>query len=436
LAFPSPPLPGIAAASPLDLGRRNRIAVNLAAGLVFFGFTLVMPFLPLYVEELGVRGVGRIAFWSGLLLSVPPLLAALLGPFWGRLGERLGMKLMVERVLITMTVVWALTTFAGNVYQVLALRILLGIFSGFTAMSASLVTHSCPPERIGRAIGSLQAIQILSTAVGPLAGAVLFVLVGIRNAFLVTSGCCVTALALILILYRDLPAFGDPAAAAGPAATRLRHSGWGALRALPGFLALIPYLFFVNLVDRSFPTIIPLVVQSMIGDFPAKVAATSGILVTSNALAAALSAYLLGRWATYRPPAPVLIGVLGGAALATFLMLFCHTPLQFLVLRVLAGLLSGGALTLGYAAAGPVIPAERRASLYAILSSAALLGGAIGPMASGALVGIRLRAPFVAVGATYLALIPWVSLKLGRLPAAAPVSEPLPEVRARPVNQA
>ncbi|HEV8376598.1 MAG TPA: MFS transporter, partial [Candidatus Polarisedimenticolia bacterium] len=128
-----------AASRPHETWRRNQLAVNIAAGLVFFGFTLVMPFLPLYVAELGVKGMGRIALWSGLLLSAPPLLAALLGPFWGRVADRTGMKLMVGRVLVTMTVIWGLMFFVQNVYQALALRIILGIFSGFSAMSAALV---------------------------------------------------------------------------------------------------------------------------------------------------------------------------------------------------------------------------------------------------------------------------------------------------------
>ena len=81
------------------------------------------------------------------------------------------------------------------------LRILLGIFSGFSAMSAALVTQSCPRDRIGHAIGTLQATQILSTAVGPFVGGVLFALVGIRNTFLVTSGCCIVALVLILVRF-------------------------------------------------------------------------------------------------------------------------------------------------------------------------------------------------------------------------------------------
>src|SRR5262245_40217706 len=76
---------------PREAWRRNQIAVTTAAAMIFLGFTLVTPFLPFYIESIGVRGEARIALWSGLLLSVSPLLAAILGPLWGRLADRLGM---------------------------------------------------------------------------------------------------------------------------------------------------------------------------------------------------------------------------------------------------------------------------------------------------------------------------------------------------------
>ena len=63
-----------------------------------------MPFLPLYFQQLGVTDVGEIAMWSGLSLGVTPALTALLSPFWGRLADRFGRKIMVERSLVSFVV--------------------------------------------------------------------------------------------------------------------------------------------------------------------------------------------------------------------------------------------------------------------------------------------------------------------------------------------
>ena len=49
--------------------RQNLVAVTAASFIGFMGFTLVMPFLPLYFHQLGVTDVGEVATWSGLSLG-------------------------------------------------------------------------------------------------------------------------------------------------------------------------------------------------------------------------------------------------------------------------------------------------------------------------------------------------------------------------------
>ena len=70
----------------------------------YTGFTLVMPFLPLFIGQLGVTDVGQIAMWTGVSLGITPGLTAMLAPAWGRLGDRYGRKIMVERSLISFVV--------------------------------------------------------------------------------------------------------------------------------------------------------------------------------------------------------------------------------------------------------------------------------------------------------------------------------------------
>jgi DHA1 family multidrug resistance protein-like MFS transporter len=79
--------------------RRNLFATTAVSFIGFTGFTLVMPFLPLYFQQLGVHDVGEIALWSGLSLGATPAVTAILAPFWGRLADRFGRKIMVERSL-------------------------------------------------------------------------------------------------------------------------------------------------------------------------------------------------------------------------------------------------------------------------------------------------------------------------------------------------
>src|SRR4030095_13020429 len=118
--------------------RKNQLAINASAALIFFGYTLVMPFLPSFVRELGVTSKAGIAFWSGLILSCSPLVASLCGPIWGRLGDRWGLKIMAQRATVANALLWFSMGFAQNVYQLLALRALLGLLRGFHSVSLGL----------------------------------------------------------------------------------------------------------------------------------------------------------------------------------------------------------------------------------------------------------------------------------------------------------
>jgi Major Facilitator Superfamily. len=103
-----------------DAWRRNVLAVTAASFMGYTGFTLVMPFLPLFIGQLGVTDVGSIAMWTGLSLGITPALTALLSPAWGRLGDRYGRKIMVERSMISFVVLMTAMAFVTRAWHVLA----------------------------------------------------------------------------------------------------------------------------------------------------------------------------------------------------------------------------------------------------------------------------------------------------------------------------
>ena len=116
----------------------------------FTGFTLVMPFLPLYIRELGVTDVGDIALWTGLTLGATPAVTALCAPLWGRVGDRYGSKLLVMRSLDRFVVIMAAMAFVTAPWQLFALRALLGVFAGYGALTMSMAAQSAPREQMAR----------------------------------------------------------------------------------------------------------------------------------------------------------------------------------------------------------------------------------------------------------------------------------------------
>ena len=64
------------------------------------GFNVASPFIPLFIQDLGVNGVREAAVWAGLMGAAGGLVMAVASPFWGVVADRHGRKLMVERATI------------------------------------------------------------------------------------------------------------------------------------------------------------------------------------------------------------------------------------------------------------------------------------------------------------------------------------------------
>jgi DHA1 family multidrug resistance protein-like MFS transporter len=380
--------------------RKNQIAVTISGSFMNFGYTLVMSFLPIYVRELGVESTGAIALWSGLILSASPLMASLMGPLWGRLGDRRGMKMIATRATAANAVLWFSMAFAHTVMQLFVLRIILGILGGFTNVAVALVTQLTPKEKVPSVIGTLQSWQILSAAIGPLAGGILATSIGVRNTFMFTGLMNFGSLLSIVLLYRDTD-LAAPVTAPG-----VKDSG-SEFWKRPEYFTALMILFFVNMADRTFGPIIPLFLEEL-GSPRAGLEMVAGILISAAAFGEAFSSWMSGRLASKISLRRLIIGRLILSIVVLLPMIAVRTVGEFSFLRVLLALLAGGTLTLALSAAHHVIPSEHRGAGFALLSGTSMAGGAAGPIIAGAIAGFSLRGVFIANSVVYLLMIGFV----------------------------
>src|SRR5206468_2697904 len=89
---------------PTEAWRRNQYAVLVCVFTSFLGFSFVQPFMPLYIKQLGVTDLGEAALYSGVAFGIAPLFSGLLAPFWGMLADSHGVKVMVQRALVSFIV--------------------------------------------------------------------------------------------------------------------------------------------------------------------------------------------------------------------------------------------------------------------------------------------------------------------------------------------
>ena len=387
------------------------------------GFTLVMPFLPLYFRELGVRDVGAIAVWSGASLGITPAVTALCAPVWGALADRFGRKVMVIRSLISFMVVMTAMAFVTAPWQVLALRGLQGLFAGYGALILTMTVESSPPERVARSIGMVQTTQRMAPAIGPVVGGSLAQLVGLRNAFLVSTAFYALALVLIVVLYRERPT--PEATASTRSRPRLRTRD---VLTFENFAVIMILIFGVQLVDRSVGPILPLFLEQL-GVGAARVPLMAGTLFSVTAMSAALGHHLCGRLLERASARTVtvrgLLLAMGGAAVMGLawrpVWLFAGTPLL--------GLGLGMAITTAYATASLAIPTGVEGRAFGVLTSASLAGLALSPVLSGLIGAGSIRAVFLVDVAALVGLTLWAGTRLRPLPviparAASCASDP------------
>ncbi len=375
--------------------QRNQLVVSVAVFMVFTGFAFVLPFLPLYVRQLGVASDEAAALWAGVLIGIAPLLAGLLAPVWGRLGDRYGQKPMAVRVLGSYVVLLALSGFVTNVWQLFTLRTAVGLFGGIGPLGLAMATALAPREHTGRAVGSIQSAQILAAAVGPLAGGILADTIGIRWTFVATAAACAVALLLLVVYFDEAPR--SVAVEGAP------REAFGDVLRLPGVVPLMAVLFVVNFIGRSFTPILPLHLQRL--SVPsASLALATGALISAYSVCAAVSAMLLGRATRRHGPRGLLVVTLVAGAALVLPMALVGQFAALLGLAVLLGLASGGSLTLCYTIGGLMVPTARRTTAFGFFSGAALFGGAVSPSVAGLLTHLHLKAIYAVDALLYVLL--------------------------------
>jgi DHA1 family multidrug resistance protein-like MFS transporter len=354
----------------------------------FAGFTLVMPFLPMYIQELGVRDVGEIALWTGLTLGVTPAVTAISAPLWGRVGDRYGSKVLVVRSLSAFILTMASMAFVSAPWQLVALRGLLGVFAGYGALTMSMAAESVARDQMAHAIGIVQMGQRLGPALGPLVGGVLAPVVGLRRAFLVTAGFYLVALLMMLVIYQE------PRTRQARQATRGPWSVARELAATPGFLLVLAAIFTLQTVDRSFQPILPLFVEQL-GVPGDRVATVAGLLFSLIAACAAFGHRAAHAVMRRSPARAIIMTVAGVLAAALTLVVFLPSLAMLTLALVVVAFGIGVAMTAAYSVAGALLPADAHVTGFGIMTTASLVGLAFSPMLAGVVGASGLRVVFV-----------------------------------------
>lgn len=371
-------------------------ALSLTVFVAFVGFQFFSPFLPLYVQELGVSDPRHVALWSGVLAGVTPAVSGFLSPLFGRLADRFGRKMMMIRSLGGFVVIIAAMGLVTSVEQLFLARLLQGFFAGFTPMAMALASVSAPSDKVPVAIGMVQSAQLLSAAIGPAAGGYAASHFGIRYAFFVTAAMCALALVALIVLFREV-APGAAGASRRPA-TRIPLRDVLRVRY---FAVVVAMLLVAQFLDRGLALLVPLQVAHLPGI--EKIAATAGLIVSVAAVAATVSANLAARLSRGIPAAQLLMVTLAVGGVLCSAMALTRTWVAVLVVRTLVALALGGAITLAYTLGAELVAPEQRGAAFGWLALGVQFGTAASPLVTGAVAALSLPGAYVVDGSLAIA---------------------------------
>ncbi|MGD9893156.1 MAG: MFS transporter [Dehalococcoidia bacterium] len=386
----------------------------IAAFVSILGFNVAFPFLPLYIQDLGVSDPGRAAFWSGLIGSVAGVLAALIAPVWGHMADHRGRKPMLVRATAGSAVGLVIMGLAPGLIVLLVGRIAFGLMAGTVPAANPLIAANTPAEHVAGAMGMLQSSIYVANAVGPLLGGILASELGYRVTFMVTATLYVVSAVPVYFLVRERftpPAEQTPLVSSLSANFRMVFRRSDLL--LPIFAAFLAY----SATSAILP-VLPLHIDGLIGGGSTERA--TGLAVGMQGLAGTIAALSVGRVTTrfgyarvltWAPP--LVIGVYLGLWLT-------HSYLILVALLMVAGLIQGLSVTSLTALIALRAPREQAGATFGVVTSINSFAFSGAPFIAGvvaSILGLRAVFLFSALLATGM-LILCLRTAHGSMPAA------------------
>lgn len=275
-------------------GMRNVWIITISMTILAVCYTMIIPFLPIYLLELGVSK-DDVALWSGLVFGITFLIAGIMAPIWGKIADNKGKKRMALRAGFAIAVSYFLIGLVTDQYQLLLGRAFVGFANGFYPAAMTMVSISVDEKRVGRALGIFQMGLILGNVIGPFLGGAVESVVGMRPVFYV-SGIAVFIATLAVLFFVKEPRIASKKVedtTATKQKTSLRED-FKAVSEKPVLVRLLWIFFFMQCAIMMLQPILALYVGDMQGTMEGA-AIISGSILSIGGLAGALTTNLWVR---------------------------------------------------------------------------------------------------------------------------------------------
>ena len=349
---------------------KNLLVLWFGTFMAGIGFSLVMPFMPLYINTLGTFTHQQLNFWSGITFSSTFLVTTIVSPWWGRLADRKGRKLMLLRASL------------GN--------------------ATALVATGTPKEKSGQVLGTLATGSVTGTLLGPLLGGVTASIFGYRPTFFITGTILLLVFVLSLVFVHEefVPIEKNQAASGKQILKKLEHPHV--------ILGMFITTLIIQASNNSISPIISLYIQQLLGGH-GNVTLISGVIASIPGIATLIAAPRFGRLGDRIGSERILtIGLI--LAIFVYLpMAFVQNVWQLAMLRFLVGISDACLLPAVQTLITRYSPSDAAGRIFSYNQSFQATGNVIGPMiGSSVSAAFGYRGVFISTSCLVLLNLLWV----------------------------
>ena len=352
---------------------KNLVVLWFGTFMAGIGFSLVMPFMSLYIDTLGNYNTSQLNFWSGLTFYYNFLVTTLISPWWGKLADQKGRKLMLLRASLGMAIVISLMGLVTSVYQLVALRLLQGIFSGYISNATALVATGTPREKSGQVLGTLATGSVTGTLLGPLLGGLSASAFGYRFTFFITGTILFLVFLLSLFFVHEtfVPVEKEQMVSAKQIFSELKYPHV--------VIGMFITTMIIQASNNSISPIISLYIRQLLHGH-GNVTLISGIIASIPGIATLIAAPRFGRLGDKIGSERILAIGLGFALIVYIPMAFVTNVWQLAVLRFLIGISDACLLPAVQALITKYSPTQAAGRIFSYNQSFQATGNVVGPL--------------------------------------------------------
>ena len=382
-----------------DTWKVNLAALSTSQFLYRAGTRSLIPFLPLFIHDLGKTNFENTALWSGWIFAIPFIVSFFTTPLWGSFGDKFGRKLMTLLAILGFAVSQFLMGTSANLTQLLLFAALQEAMGGFYPAAVSLTASNTPKEKTAHALGILQFANGAGNVVGPIIGGVIADLFGYRDVFFLVALTVALSGFLVLLFVKEKNFVREE---------HTYHSfisNWKHLFNQKILLSCGLFLLIYSLSVSMLRPTFSLFIQSL--HLQQQISTLTGLLLGIYGGTSAIASALFGKF-SLRFNLKSLFNFAVLLASISSILIASSSSIGFISLfLIISGFALGLMLPLIFTLLTLNTESDRKAGVFGVGSNFQIMGNLLGSAFSGVMVAsLGVSAPFVAAGLVFLFVIP------------------------------